>query len=126
MSATYSESVYTWNHYDGDSPSMDSIGLPLDYSGADLPTSIPDADGMTVHEMAATSQVPYSPGLMEMGGASSATPASGPATVQGTPAKPGLWKAVGQAIFGGSVGVSKTNSTAAVTSGENTTLSTAS
>jgi hypothetical protein len=118
----YPSNVYGWNHYEGDSPSMDSIGLPLDYSGADLPTSVPTDTALTPSEKAATDQLPYSPALMEMGTVGATAHAQVKSSAPLTPAKPGLWQTVGNAIFGGSVGMSKTNSTAAVASGENTAI----
>jgi hypothetical protein len=120
---TYSSDVYTWNHYDGESPDMDAIGLPLNYSGADLPTSIPETLTYSTDSAAALDQVPYSPALVEMGTDGVAAHSQvAPSVPQ--PAKPGLWQAVGNAIFGGSVQKNLANSTAAVASGTNTTIKT--
>jgi hypothetical protein len=126
--SNYPDSVYGWNHYDGDSPEVNSIGLPLEFADADLPTSIPtDGDAMSTDDAARTAQLSYSPGIAEMGtfagsGSQETEPpkAATPATPPTTPKQPGLWQAVGSAIMGGLVGVSKTNSTAAVASGDST------
>jgi hypothetical protein len=120
---SYPSDVYTWNHYAGESPEMDSVGLPLNYSGADLPTSIPENTHLSPDGAAFVDQVPYSPGIVEMGTVGAAAhsqvaPSTPPA------AKPPLWKAVGNAIFGGSVQKNVANSTAAVASGTNTSIKT--
>jgi hypothetical protein len=121
MSQTYPEAVYTWNHYDGESPDMDAFGLPLNYEGVNLPTAIPDGSDPG-------DNVPYSPVLMEMGATSSGsvgkpTTAATTANVPtNNPAKPALWTAVGNAIFGGNASLNRTNSSAAVASGTNTTI----
>jgi hypothetical protein len=124
--SNYPNSVYGWNHYDGDSPEVNSIGLPLEFADADLPTSIPtDGDAMSTDDASRTAQLSYSPGIAEMGtfagsGSQESEPpkAATPATPTTAAKQPGLWAAVGQAIFGGTVQVSKQNSTAAVASGQ--------
>jgi hypothetical protein len=127
--SNYPNEVYGWNHYEGDSPEMNSIGLPLEFANADLPTSIPEGgDSMSTDDAFRTSQLSYSPGIAELGtfaaqdtGPQAQPPkAATPATPATNTAQPGLWKAVGNAIFGGTVSVSKQNSTAAVASGEST------
>lgn len=119
MNGTYPVAVYGWNHFTGDSPEMTDSGLPLTFADADLPTSVPDnqpGDSMET-------DLPYSPGLIEMPRAVPSVNAV-TATASGNPTKPGLWAAVGNAVFGGTVQVSTTNSSASVASGANTSLNT--
>lgn len=124
MNGTYPVSVYQWNHYDGEEPEVNSIGLPPELAYANLPTSVPDHSDVTSHDVHENEQLSYSPGLMEMPmpheKATPVVPVAPPANEK----QPGLWKAVGNAVFGGTSKVSKTNSTAAVASGQNPKLGT--
>lgn len=123
MNGTYPVSVYTWNHYDGEEPEVNSIGLPLEYAGASLPTSIPVHADTSVSDVSENEQLSYSPGLMEMPHAPQTAPVQKAVEQTGNPKQPGLWKAIGNAVYGGGVQVNTTNSTAAVASGQNQKLS---
>lgn len=121
---SYPESVYGWNHYDGDSPQMSGTGLPLELAAVDLPTSIPESSGMSTDDTARTDQLPYSPGLLEMGSSNvpDATGGAAVQTSQGT--QPSLWQTVSKAVLSGKLAMSSTNSAANVASGVNTTINT--
>lgn len=124
MNGTYPVAVYQWNHYDGEEPEVNSIGLPPELAFANLPTSVPDHFDYTTHDVAETDQLAYSPGLMEMPlppeKAAPVVPVAPPANEK----QPGLWKAISNAVAGGTSKITGANSTAAVAGGKNPKLGT--
>ncbi|HET8705952.1 MAG TPA: hypothetical protein VFM46_06585 [Pseudomonadales bacterium] len=115
--------VFTYNQFLG-SPDVNSIGLPNSFPPANLPTSVPEFHGgpMGVENQALAdmhirqNQAAPSVGITELYSRSPATPAK--VFVPAKPAPtPSLWRTVGQAIIGGSVRTSVSNSSAALVQG---------
>lgn len=115
----YPVSVYSWNRYLGQEPTVTSTGLPLEFAAANLPLQVPA-------DIPPSDDLPYSPVLLEQGvGPTIKPPAELPDTptaqqVQAAPAKtpvPPFWQMVSRAVFGGNIPLNSANSTGAIASG---------